>query len=171
MHVCVCLHLHCSSLNCWRSVFKVSCFSSKRKYVDLHLFFLPVLFRWPHLHSWGEETISKHKVQTRVSNSDLTRHTWILLTSPSITLGKILKWQQRVISAGGSEVSLSALCFLPAEQLVLRVLMSYKKMSYKPFLYCVKHFCTQETWVCSAFDVATASKGQIIKAQELCGSM
>lgn len=89
--VCVCPHLHCSSLNCWHSVFKASCFSSKWKYVDLHLFFLPVLFRWPHLHSWGAETISKHKVQKHASNSDLTRHTWTLFASPFIPFGKIFE--------------------------------------------------------------------------------
>lgn len=48
--VCVCIYApnhQCSSLNCWHSEFKASSFSSRQKYPDLHLFFLPALFRCP----------------------------------------------------------------------------------------------------------------------------
>lgn len=50
MDVCVCIYApnhQCSSLNCWHSEFKASSFSSRQKYPDLHLFFLPALFRCP----------------------------------------------------------------------------------------------------------------------------
>lgn len=50
MDVCVCIYApnhQCSSLNCWHLEFKASSFSSRQKYPDLHLFFLPALFRCP----------------------------------------------------------------------------------------------------------------------------
>lgn len=48
--------------------FKASSFSSWRKCTDLHLFFLPPLFWWPH-HTWGDKTISDGKVQNRMTLS------------------------------------------------------------------------------------------------------
>lgn len=109
--VCVCVHLPCTSLNCWHSTFKASCFSSTRKYADLHLFFLPALFRWPHLQSRGEKYCSK--VQKHTSKSDLNS------LFPAVPSGgeKILTQRGRIISAGAGEgevrFSLLPLRFLP----------------------------------------------------------
>lgn len=116
--VCVCIYApnhQCSSLNCWHSEFKASSFSSRQKYPDLHLFFLPALFRCPISTPGAEKKIiSDLKVQKHTSSSALTRTTWSLLTFPSVRLGWIfLKHWGWVISTGAGDLSLLALCFLP----------------------------------------------------------
>lgn len=67
-------HLHCGFLNCWYSEFKASPFSSIWKHTNLHLFFLPALFGWPHLYTCGDKTISNSKVQKHLSNLVLMEH-------------------------------------------------------------------------------------------------
>lgn len=77
--VCVCVYTFPAfraALWTVHSVLKASCFSSKWKYADLHLFFLPVLFRWPHHHSWGEKNYfktqtSKTHVKVRLDTAHL----------------------------------------------------------------------------------------------------
>ncbi len=135
------------------------------KYVDLHLFFLPVLFRWPPLHSWGEKTISNHRKKCSKTHVKLKHDTG---------MGRILEQRKRISSAGAGEISLLAPWLLPGgqqhvgaaqeelEDLLCTLLSSFGTLK-RSVCVCV---C-----VCGAFDVATPPKGQTIKTQKLCGCM
>lgn len=98
----------------WHSGFKASSFSSTWKYADRYLFFLPAMFRWPHLLSRGDKTISNSIVQKDTSNSVLT---WRHLNSFHFSFRSVggdgfwNKLGGRTVSAGAGEASLLAPSF------------------------------------------------------------
>lgn len=114
--VCVCIYApnhQCSSLNCWHSEFKASSFSSRQKYPDLHLFFLPALFRCPTPGAEKKNHFRPQSSKTHVKLSLDTDHLKSFDFSFRSFGVDFLKHWGWVISTGAGDLSLLALCFLP----------------------------------------------------------